>query len=298
MSAFRIAEGTFVQVWSNVCFRPKAAVSFRASFALQRASFWSHSLFGEPSTRYAAMSRPNAVRPMPRAAVLAYDGTRWHSGGVQALKTKKAAAGGEALERFRQNCTDAVQPLFVRVDLRNAPGHGRAYSDAHSRLRREFGEPRADFGRQSGGMSNWFLKPTEFLPALRIVDDVQPIPVDGVFGILSVEYKIEFRFLDMSSRRPLPFQEREDYVNAEADFDRFLGKSFLSVEFSTRHTASSFFSLPFEDWNDDVAAYVRFIQAELPFRISDRRWKRWQLNKAGTRYFDRKISVSWGSPSA
>src|SRR5262245_1051951 len=147
---------------------------------------------------------------MPRAAVLTYDGTSWHSSGAQSLKPKTAVAGGEALERFRVECTDAKQPLLVRVDLRNS-GNARFFDHAQRRLVQEFGQPAADFGRHAGGMSNWFLQPTQFLPALRVLDALQPIPPVEFFGALSVEYKLEFRFLDSSKRRPLPFQEREDY---------------------------------------------------------------------------------------
>ncbi len=234
---------------------------------------------------------------MPRKAALAYDGTAWHSGGWQSLKAKKAVAGGDALERFRQTCTDAENPILVRVDLRNAPQHAGVVEIARRRLLQEFGEPTADFGRHPGGTSNWFLTQPQLHPALRIVDDMQPIPIGDVFGILCVSYKIEFRFLQRSSRLPLPFQEQADYLNAEVEYNRFLGASFLIAEFSTRHVVSSFFSLPFEDWNDDAAAYIRFLQAELPFRISDKRWKRWHLNNASTNYVGRKIAVSWEPPT-
>lgn len=95
---------------------------------------------------------------------------------------------------------------------------------------------------------------------------------------------IEFRFVQMARRLPLPFQEQADYLNAEVEHNRFLGMSFLIAMFSSRHVVSSFFPLPFENWNEDAAAYVRFVQAELPFRISDKRWKRWHLNKAAVRF--------------
>jgi hypothetical protein len=230
---------------------------------------------------------------MPRQAALTYDGTSWHRGGWQSLKTKNAVACGAAFERFRQHCTDAASPTMVRVDLQNTPQHGGAFEAAHQRLLQEFGEPVADFARRSGGTSNWFLTLPQLRSALSIVDALQPIPAGSLFGILSVTYKIEFRFLQRASRSPLPFQEQADYLNAEVEYNRFLGTSFLIAMFSNRHVVSSFFSFPFEDWNDDAAAYVRFVQAELPFRISERRWKRWHLNNAATSYVGRRVAVSW-----
>lgn len=230
---------------------------------------------------------------MPRRAALTYDGTASHSGGWQSLKTKKAVAGGDALELFRQHCTDAANPILVRVDLQNAPQHGHAVEAARRRLLQEFGEPVADFGQRPGGTSNWFLTQSQLRSALGIVDDLQPIPSGDLFGILSVTYKIEFRFVQMASRLPLPFQEQANYLNAEVEHNRFLGMSFLIAMFSSRHVVSSFFSLPFENWNEDAAAYVRFVQAELPFRISDGRWKRWHLNNAATNYVGRRVAVSW-----
>jgi hypothetical protein len=230
---------------------------------------------------------------MPRKAALTYDGTSWHRGGWQSLKTKKAVAGGDALEWFRQHCTDAANPSLVRVDLLNAPQHDQVVEAARRRLLHEFGEPIADFSQRPGGTSNWFLTQSQLRSALAIVDDLQPIPNGDLFGILSVTYQIEFRFLQMASRFPLPFQEQADYLNAEVEYNRFLGTSFLLAMFSSRHVVSSFFSLPFENWNDDAAAYVRFLQVELPFRISDKRWKRWHLNNAASNYVGRRVAVSW-----
>lgn len=235
---------------------------------------------------------------MVRSAVLTYDGTRLHNGGAHVIRAKSAEAGGLALEKFRLKCTDALAPDLVRVDLRNSEEHRKFFASAHDVCVERFGQPTADFGRRSGGTSNWFLDVANFAPALRLVDFLQPIPVEASFGILAVTYKISFRFLHPASGAIMPFQRQEDYLNCEADYYRYLGSTYLEAAFSDRHSVSVFFSLPFEDWNEEVAAFVCSIQNELPFRISEKRWKRWYLNKLGTNYVGRRIAVSWKPPAA
>jgi hypothetical protein len=230
---------------------------------------------------------------MVRSAVLTYDGTRLHSGGAHVIRAKSAEAGGSALENFRLRCTDALAPDLVRVDLRNSEEHRKFVASAHDACVERFGQPIADFGRRPGGTSNWFLDAANFVPALRLVDLLQPIPVEVPFGILAVTYKISFRFLHPTSRATMPFQQQEDYLNREGDYYRYLGSTYLEAVFSDRHAVSVFFSLPFATWNEEVATFVRSIQNELPFRISERRWKRWHLNKQGTNYVGRRIAVSW-----
>lgn len=230
---------------------------------------------------------------MPRRAVLTYDGTRLHRGGAHVIRATSAESGGEALEQFRVKWTDAATPSMVRMDLTNAPQHKTFVAMAHALCTEKLGAPTANFAERTGGTSNWFVERSQLPSALRILDVLQPIPIVDLVGILAVTYKIEFRFLALNSRLPLPFQRRDDYLNAEADYYRFLGHSFLEAQFSAHSIISAFFSLPFEDWTDEVARYVRTLQGELPFKISDKRWKRWHLNRSGSGYAGRRISVSW-----
>lgn len=234
---------------------------------------------------------------MPRQAVLTYDGTRLHSSGAHAMRATTSVAAGEALENFRLRCTDAPPATFVRIDLRNSGVASKAYiASVHSRFAERFGPPRADYGRRDGGMSNWFIDDSLLLTALRLLDELRPIPADSFgFGALSVNYKLDFIFRDAATNALLPFQRQEDYLNFEAEHERYFGRSYVSAEFSARSCVSAFFTLPFEDWNAEAANHVRFIERELPFRISEKRWKRWHLTKTGTSYLGRKIRPSWAS---
>ena len=230
---------------------------------------------------------------MPRQALLTYDGSSFHPSGAQKPRMKSAVAIGSALESFRQKCTDAKGPQLVRLDLVNAKEHAKFVSNARASVSGQFGNPRADLGQRIGGTSSWFLDASQFLPALKIIDELQPIPEFNFSGVLLVHYKLEFRFLQPSANSPLPYQDREQYLYAEGDYDRLLGQSVISTTFSAQHSVSSFFSFPFENWSEESASLARSVQAEIPFRISDKRWKRWHLNKAASGYVGRRLAVSW-----
>jgi hypothetical protein len=58
---------------------------------------------------------------------------------------------------------------------------------------------------------------------------------------------------------------------------------------SKRSTLSVFFSLPFLDTSADFFRYVEFLTDNAPFEFSEKHWKMWKLNKAGSRYVPRRI---------
>src|SRR5690606_19769665 len=102
------------------------------------------------------------------------------------------------------------------------------------------------------GMSNWFIDQSQLVPALRLLESMRPIPNDAMgFGLLRLSYKIDFRFVDPASHELLPFQDPSDYLNFEAEYERYLGKSYVSAELSERASISVFFSLPFEEWDEN-----------------------------------------------
>lgn len=231
---------------------------------------------------------------MARSATLTYDGSRLHSSGPHVVRSKSTESIGLAVEAFRCGFTDATRPTLIRIDLQNIDQKLKAFvAEAHARCAERFGEPAADFGRKTGGTSNWFLDQSQLLPALGLLDSMRPIPADELgFGVFKVGYRIDFRFVDPVTRERLPFQEPTDYLNFEAEYRRFLGKSYLDAELSERSLVSAFFCLPFERWDERSEEYVCAVQADLPFRISEKRWKRWHLNKSSTGYVGRKLPVA------
>jgi hypothetical protein len=71
-----------------------------------------------------------------------------------------------------------------------------------------------------------------------------------------------------------------------------LGTSVLYLRLSERSTCSIVLSLPFVEDSAEFHGYRRLLQQSLPFKLAPRRWSRWQLNKAGTRYYSRKVPLS------
>jgi hypothetical protein len=204
---------------------------------------------------------------MAKSATVTYDGSRLHSSGAHIVRSKSTESIGLALEAFRCGFTDATRPTFIRIDLQNIDERLKAFvAEAHARCAKRFGEPAADFGRKTGGTSNWFLDQSQLLPALSLLDSMRPIPADELgFGVFRVSYRIDFRLVDPVTRERLPFQEPTDYLNFEAEYNRFLGKSYLDAELSERSLFSAFFSLPFEQWDERSEGYVCAMQADLPF---------------------------------
>ena len=231
---------------------------------------------------------------LPRRAVLTYDGTRLHSSGAHVVRAKSFVAAGEALDKFRLRCTNAPPPVLIRMDVKNSVGMPPSLlASVSARCSEAFGKPAA-VGEGPNGMTNWFLTEAQLMSALGIMDGLVPIPTDQYrFGAFNLSYKLEFAFRSPVSGEVLPFQRQEDYLNFEGDYERFLGRSVLAVDFSAQSYASAFFSFPFEEWSREASELATFIQADLPFRISDKRWKRWSLTKSGQTYVGRKVAVSW-----
>jgi hypothetical protein len=100
----------------------------------------------------------------------------------------------------------------------------------------------------------------------------------------------EFRLTDPQTGSVLPHQDRMDYLHFEVEHRLYLGTSTLYARFSSVSTVSLFFSLPYEEVGPALRDHVRFLQSNLPFTLSANHWKRWHINKAGTRYVGRRIS--------
>jgi hypothetical protein len=225
--------------------------------------------------------------------VLTYDGTWLHSSGAHVVRAKSFVAAGEALETFRLKCTNSASPVLVRLDLANSAATSTFLNSVSAQCTKIFGPPSA-VGKSAGALTNWFLSEAQLSSALEIMDRLNQIPADKHgFGVLSLSYKLEFAFRSAATGEVLPFQSQQDYLNWEGDYERFLGRSVLTVDLSAHSHASAFFSFPFEEWSSEAAHLAWFIQSALPFRISEKRWKRWSLTKSGQSYVGRKVAVSF-----
>jgi hypothetical protein len=74
-----------------------------------------------------------------------------------------------------------------------------------------------------------------------------------------------------------------------------LGLSLIYLRLANPSTCALFLSLPFDEGTPELQAYVRRVQASLPFKLSAKHWARWQLNAQGTKYYKRKTSMPAGA---
>jgi hypothetical protein len=85
-----------------------------------------------------------------------------------------------------------------------------------------------------------------------------------------------------------PPQGSELYGEQRASDNLPLGLSLIYLRLANPSTCFLFLSLPFNEGAPELPAYVRRLQASLPFKLSSKHWSRWQLNAQGTKYYRRK----------
>jgi hypothetical protein len=119
-----------------------------------------------------------------------------------------------------------------------------------------------------------------------------PKTTNMIFGPMSLHITTKFRFVSPVTQEPFPFQHRKDFLNFQPDYRFYLGESVLYAILSSKSTNSVFFSIPFEEQTKEFDDYKQFLQNNLPFRFSDKTWKRWHINKKRTGYVGRKIEIN------
>jgi len=127
---------------------------------------------------------------------------------------------------------------------------------------------------------------------LSLIKGLEPIPEHGVLPwgrlLLGVQRSVHLR--DPDSREVFPYQGPEFYANWNTGWDR-LGTSVVTLSLGRRSTCGLFVCFPFTELTPDVRDYIGRFEASLPFRLSRKTWSRWLLNKAGTGYYNRRISA-------
>lgn len=226
---------------------------------------------------------------MPLPGVITYVGLPIASGGGHRLRSRGFAAAWTLIERFLTRCTDFDRPREVVVELLEGGATPEAIlAPLKRRFSAQFPMTRsrrvgAAVGRQ------WSAATTDLKTLLRDLDAIPPLP-DAAVAPLTVNLTAEFRFVDPYTRKPLPFQGAAHYLRQDAGGGRLLGTSDVFARLATRSTVSVFFSLPFAEMSTACRAYAEFLARHAPFRLSERAWKMWALNKRGTRYVCRRLS--------
>jgi hypothetical protein len=126
----------------------------------------------------------------------------------------------------------------------------------------------------------------------RIVDQLErlrPIPQAGYAGEAALVHATWNLVLADIERKPLPYQDKDDYLGYEAGYKLYLGQSLVYARISETTTAHLFLSLPFENDTDDARRLAAEIESRFPCRLSSKHWKMWRLTKNGRSYVGRKI---------
>jgi len=141
-----------------------------------------------------------------------------------------------------------------------------------------------------GDVESWGIEAEAVPSAVDWLRDQAP-PSGARGDWLNVEVDARFMLKDPESGAVLPFQGSEHYGEHDwsGGWGEILGLSRMRLRVSERSTCALVLSLPFEDAGLDLGSYVASLQHLVPFRLSDKHWNRWQLNKSGTRYYSRKI---------
>jgi len=236
-----------------------------------------------------------------RTALITYDGlpSRPHSlGRRDAIQVWRSVSG------FISECASIShqkQELAVRgLDRKPAEAEKQVLSEAQSL----FGEPRVGRTGPRGEIreNTFALRPEQIGDvAAWVVSHGSTLPVNlGDYpGWPSLQAAISMLFIlvDPTTGALLPHQGTEQYGGQ--GFDGYcasgLGESRMRVGLTNGscwcYVALSF---PFEEPTEGFRAYADQLQRRLPFEFSDKHWARWQLNKAGTAYYSRKIQPRRG----
>ncbi len=225
---------------------------------------------------------------MIRQGSVTYDGLPLSSGGAHSLRQKGLVKSFEALQEFVNAVSFERNPFSVTLELIDSGGSLSHFMALKSEFDDKYTQKE---GRTIGEYygHQWEIDPAMLRSLIFDLETLRPIPTVGYAGrSLVVHVYWNLVFIDTQGNQ-LPFQSRNDYLQFDVDFQRYLGESFMYSRISETSTAHLFLSLPFEEANDEATLLVKRIQKDFPTRLSSKHWKRWTLTKNGKSYVGRKI---------
>jgi hypothetical protein len=234
-----------------------------------------------------------------RRAVIVYDGLPIASGGAHHLRTRKPLEAWSRLSEFLDTCATAIDLQSAGVYLRGEDVLPLAQAALVARSATEaFGASTSSqtvwgvAGASDLHESTWPLDWSRLQEAVAWVAAQEPLAsVHGV-SALSVGFNVFFQLRDPRSGEVLPWQGHEHYPQQAYLLGVVpFGLSRMYAQVSQESRCSITLALPFEDVTDAVRQLAADLDAHLPFRLSHKQWTRWQLNKGGTAYYPRRVSV-------
>jgi hypothetical protein len=197
--------------------------------------------------------------------------------------------------RFLQAFTTYREPDAVRLRLAEGPRVDRAFFvDAHERTSAMFGPAKRRLvvaGAAEEHERCWALRPEDVGNALLLMADLEPFPAHWLEAPLALSVQATFGLCDPDSGHPFARQDPDLYRQELPGWGLLLGMSRIYLRLTTASTCAIYLSLPFDEVTPWLKRYVERLDHSLPFRLSKKRWSRWQLNAQGTRYYSRSISM-------
>ena len=226
---------------------------------------------------------------MPRLAAITYEGLPFASGSAHKLRTRGFVAAFDALQSFASEVSLDSVPKDLAVEVVDGDDVPKEFTDP---LLSEFNahfirRPCRQIGAYTG--HQWEIDATSVNRIVEKLERLRPIPKAGYAGEAVLVHATWNLVLANPDRRPLPHQDKNEYLGFEVGGQLYLGQSLVYSRISETTTAHLFLSLPFEDVTDDARRMVSEIQKHFPCRLSSKHWKIWRLTKNGHRYVGRKI---------
>lgn len=125
--------------------------------------------------------------------------------------------------------------------------------------------------------------------AIALLEEISPQSASHGVPAIWLSVRASFQLLDPKTGLLLPGQDPNRFGGKEFDFDLPLGASRLKL--SLHNTAALALDMSLPDLDDEqLAAVARGLQANLPFKLSPKQWKRWTPTRTGT-FVGRKIGA-------
>lgn len=214
-------------------------------------------------------------------SVVVYDGLPISSGGAHGLRRLDATAAIEAWRGFLDACTEQAS-LVTRFTV----------ADGVKPPRDVLRQLKSRFGQQHEWLDPWFpFGPERLDEAAEWMQQVAPNVTDAQ-GYSSLYLTADASFL---LKRPDGVglwhgQSRDRFGGFETPGGIRLGECTTRLAISAHRSMSLHLSLPLAT-DDEVAQVQRWLEPHLPFRLSDKHWTRWTLNRNGRSYSGRRVAV-------
>ena len=218
---------------------------------------------------------------MPRLGAITYEGLPLASGGAHKLRTRGFVAAFDALQSFASEVSLDPVPKDLAIEVVEGDDVPKEFTDS---LRSEFDAhfirlPSRRIGAYTG--HQWEIDATSVKRVVEKLERLRPTPKAGFAGEAVLVHATWNLVLADADRRPLPHQDKNDYLGFDVGGERYLGQSLVYSRISETTSAHLFLSLPFEEVTDDARRVVSEIQKHFPCRLSSKHWKIWRLTKNG-----------------